>query len=306
MKVLAYFVIAACACGLVTERAVAEQFSYQNWTGTRLNNDAGFGCVMGKHIQNGRHFLVYANENGFAIGASHDGWSLEVDQAMKGMISFDGGETITLDGKAINSSMVLFLPKIGSVKDDTLEGMVSRSSLAFMMYFSDTSHSLSIPLDGSREAVSRLRKCTETWSKERSSASEPIGRQAPLASASGPIGEDEIHEACRLSDENREEGKKYFDLELKDRRVRIRLKAEELRREKSQLSGVSQYRLGAYFGEVSIKVDIGNVQLPQGLNKGDMVLVDGVVSQETPLHWQNLSDLCLVAIDARSVELDGF
>lgn len=136
----------------------------------------------------------------------------------------------------------------------------------------------------------------------QSGAEAPPDIQAALAYANRPFQETDMHEFCRSAEHDREFGYR-LGAYIEGEPVSMRIIADQLSLRDGLLFGHSVLRMGAYVGTVYVWVEIA-ASLPNGITKGDAVLVEGTLGRNE--FWANISDSCAISIAADQIMLDGF
>ncbi|MPR64698.1 hypothetical protein D7027_23365 [Ochrobactrum intermedium] len=131
-------------------------FQENGWIAFPKQKDPENGCVMGRHVKNNVHAIIYVNNNEtFQIGLTSADWRLEQGTEWKGAIAFDSDRSIVTTVRASSRNTVV-VPS--GAEEDSLE---NRIRAAARVRISFNKQPYDIPLKGSSNALDMLWSCAE-------------------------------------------------------------------------------------------------------------------------------------------------
>ncbi|WP_139976506.1 hypothetical protein [Ochrobactrum sp. CGA5] len=131
-------------------------FQENGWIAFPKQKDPEKGCVMGRHIKNNVHAIIYVNNNEtFQIGLTSADWRLEQGTEWKGAIAFDSDRSIATTVRASSQNTVVVPSGAG---EDSLESRIRAAAKVRITFNNET---FSISLKGSSNALDMLWSCAE-------------------------------------------------------------------------------------------------------------------------------------------------
>ncbi|KAB2675542.1 hypothetical protein F9K85_14290 [Brucella tritici] len=131
-------------------------FQENGWIAFPKQKDPEKGCVMGRHIKNNVHAIIYVNNNEtFQIGLTSADWRLEQGTEWNGAIAFDSDRSITTTVRASFKNTVVVPSGAG---EDSLENRI-RTAARVRISFNNETYDVS--LKGSSNALDMLWSCAE-------------------------------------------------------------------------------------------------------------------------------------------------
>ncbi len=126
-------------------------FQENGWIAFPKQKDPEKGCVMGRHIKNNVHAIIYVNNNEtFQIGLTSADWRLEQGTEWKGAIAFDSDRSIATTVRASSQNTVVVPSGAG---EDSLESRIRAAAKVRITFNNET---FSISLKGSSNALDML------------------------------------------------------------------------------------------------------------------------------------------------------
>lgn len=131
-------------------------FQENGWIAFPKQKDPENGCVMGRHVKNNVHAIIYVNNNEtFQIGLTSADWRLEKGTEWKGAIAFDSDRSIATTVRASFQNTVVVPSGAG---EDSLENRI-RTAARVRISFNNETYNVS--LNGSSNALDMLWSCAE-------------------------------------------------------------------------------------------------------------------------------------------------
>ncbi|MFE0233337.1 hypothetical protein ACFW0F_05295 [Brucella anthropi] len=131
-------------------------FQENGWIAFPKQKDPEKGCVMGRHIKNNVHAIIYVNNNEtFQIGLTSADWRLEQGTEWNGAIAFDSDRSIATMVRASFKNTVVVPSGAG---EDSLENRI-RTAARVRISFNNETYDVS--LKGSSNALDMLWSCAE-------------------------------------------------------------------------------------------------------------------------------------------------
>lgn len=131
-------------------------FQENGWIAFPKQKDPNKGCVMGRHIRNNVHAIIYVNNNeAFQLGLTSADWHLEQGTEWKGAIAFDSDRPIATTVRASSQNTVVVPSGAG---EDSIESRIRQAARVRISFKKET---YEISLKGSSNALDMLWSCAE-------------------------------------------------------------------------------------------------------------------------------------------------
>ncbi len=131
-------------------------FQDNGWIAFPKQKDPENGCVMGRHIKNNVHAIIYVNNNEtFQIGLVSADWRLKKGTEWKGIITFDDDQPIATTVSASFQNKVVVPSGAG---EDSLENRIRTAARVRISFNKET---YDVSLKGSSNALDMLWSCAE-------------------------------------------------------------------------------------------------------------------------------------------------
>ncbi len=131
-------------------------FQENGWIAFPKQKDPNKGCVMGHHVKNNVHAIIYVNNNEtFQIGLTSADWRLEQGTEWKGAIAFDNDRPIATTVSTSFQNTVVVPSGAG---EDSLENRIRTAARVRISFNKET---YDVSLKGSSNALDMLWSCAE-------------------------------------------------------------------------------------------------------------------------------------------------